>query len=121
MADFGDAELAAFLTFLDLSLRKDADKPERQHAWLVHLRECIESRIVTAANAVRRQRSKTPPPRRPSGAFLAQHSRAETARHNTGELAAQAEAEREIGDRPTPKVPDPLEPVVSNTHPNRER
>lgn len=117
--DLGDPELGALLTFLDLALAKDREKPERQHAFLVHLRGCIDSRIVTAESAVRRQRGKTPPPRRPSGAFVAQHSRAETEPHNTRRLVDRAEAEREFGERTTPVCP--LEPVLSNTHPGRER
>lgn len=120
MSDFGDPKLAAFLTFLDLALEQDKTDPRRQYAFLDHVRECVESRLVTARAAVAAEvRRRTPPPRRPSGAFQAQHSRAETERHNTGKLVEQAEAERELGERPTPTAFDP--PAIRNQHPDRER
>ena len=118
MSDLGDGRLGALLTLLDLVL--DAiPRPERRHAFLVHFRECIMSRERDAEQAVRRERGKTPPPRRPSGAFQALHSRAQTEPHNTQRLVEENEAERELGERETPVCEPPLK--TTYRHPSDDR
>lgn len=125
MSDLGDPKLGALLTVLDLALAEDKGKPERQYAFLEHLRDRIESRMRDAAAAVRASRSKTPPPRRPSSPMLPPapplHSREETAPHNTARLVEESEAKRpeDFENRTTPLVPAPIE--TTRRHPKDRR
>lgn len=134
MTDMGDSKLGALLTVLDLALADDRDKPARQYAWLLHVRECVDSRIASAAAAVHRAR-RTPPPRKASQPILPPaptlHSREDTAPHNTERLVAESEAKRpeDYENRTTPVVGPPPgvdRPVVEGSvraprHPGKER
>lgn len=135
MSDFGDPDLAALLTFIDLVLEREKDKPERQYSRAVHLRECIDRRITTLAAAVHRARAKTPPPRKRSSPILppAPHSRADTEPHNTARLVAAIEATeahnpqrmleqaraKDLEVRDTPVAPLPIE--TTRRHPKDSR
>jgi hypothetical protein len=72
------------------------------------VRDCVESRLATARDAVIQTRLKSPPPRRPSGALKPlQHSRAKTEKHDMRPYVERSELEHELEERPTPVVDVP--------------
>jgi len=98
---------------------------ERQHSFLVFIRDGLTRTIEQLEHEIRKARSKTPPPRRISQTMP--HATAPTTRHDTAALAAELEAQRELEARDTPVAPvlrrdtPARELLLGVTHPDKER
>jgi len=113
-------KIGTILSVVELALA-DTPQPERAVDILEFVIERLSSRLVPLkvkiAEDLRRERRKTPPPRRISQTMP--NATAPTERHDMRPLVEESEARREFEERDTPATFEPA--AVHNTHPAREK